>query len=93
MYVDVPTNVSAIELMSSPETPKSQILISPRELHSIFDGLMSERDDVMRMFQVMAKHERRCSNIHMALDGMSKRQSRRTAVNDAMHIVEICQPF
>ncbi len=41
MYVDVPTKVSAIELMSSPETPKSHILISPAELHRIFDGLMS----------------------------------------------------
>ena len=41
MYVEVPTNVSAMELMSSPETPKSQILICPRELNKIFDGLMS----------------------------------------------------
>jgi hypothetical protein len=43
MYVDVPTKVSAMELMSSPETPKSQILISPCELTSIFDGLMSKK--------------------------------------------------
>lgn len=42
MYVLVPTNVSAIELMSSPDTPKSQILISPLELHSMFEGLMSK---------------------------------------------------
>lgn len=41
MYVEVPTNVSAIELMSSPDTPKSQILICPCELNRIFDGLMS----------------------------------------------------
>ena len=41
IYVDVPTNVSAIELISSPDTPKSQILISPLELHRIFEGLMS----------------------------------------------------
>jgi hypothetical protein len=44
MYVDVPTNVSAIEFISSPETPKSQILIWPRELHKILDGLMSVVD-------------------------------------------------
>jgi len=44
IYVEVPTNVSAIEFMSSPETPKSQILISPRELHRIFEGLMSENE-------------------------------------------------
>ena len=41
MYVDVPTNVSAMELMSSPDTPKSQILIWPFELKRMFDGLMS----------------------------------------------------
>ena len=41
MYVDVPTKVSAIELMSSPETPKSQILISPLELKRMLEGLMS----------------------------------------------------
>ena len=43
MYVDVPTNVSAMELMSSPETPKSHILISPRELNRILEGLISEK--------------------------------------------------
>lgn len=41
MYVDVPTKVSAIELMSSPDTPKSQILIWPLELQRMFEGLMS----------------------------------------------------
>jgi hypothetical protein len=41
MYMDVPTNVLAIELMSSPETPKSHSLISPFELHKIFEGLIS----------------------------------------------------
>jgi hypothetical protein len=41
MYVLVPTNVLAIELISSPDTPKSQILISPFELAKILDGLMS----------------------------------------------------
>ena len=44
MYVDVPTKVSAMELMSSPETPKSQILISPCELHRMLEGLMSVGD-------------------------------------------------
>lgn len=43
MYVDVPTKVSAMEFISSPDTPKSQILISPLELHRIFDGLISGR--------------------------------------------------
>jgi hypothetical protein len=43
--MDVPTNVCAIELTSSPETPKSQSLISPAELHRIFDGLMSTNQD------------------------------------------------
>lgn len=42
MYIDVPTNVFAMELMSSPETPKSQSLMSPSEFNRIFDGLMSE---------------------------------------------------
>lgn len=45
MYVDVPTNVSAMEFINSPDTPKSHILISPRELHNIFDGLMSDRTE------------------------------------------------
>ena len=41
IYVDVPTKVSAMELMSSPDTPKSHILICPFELKRMFDGLMS----------------------------------------------------
>jgi hypothetical protein len=41
MYVLVPTNVLATELISSPDTPKSQILISPFELTKMFDGLIS----------------------------------------------------
>lgn len=41
MYVLVPTKVFAIELINSPDTPKSQILISPAVLARIFDGLMS----------------------------------------------------
>lgn len=41
MYVDVPTNVSAIELISSPDTPKSQILICPLVLNNMLDGLIS----------------------------------------------------
>jgi hypothetical protein len=32
-----------MELMSSPETPKSHILISPRELNKILEGLISEK--------------------------------------------------
>lgn len=44
MYVEVPTKVSAMELISSPETPKSQILISPLELTNMFDGLMSAQE-------------------------------------------------
>jgi len=44
MYVDVPTKVSAMEFISSPDTPKSQILISPLELNSIFDGLISKEN-------------------------------------------------
>ena len=43
MYVDVPTKVSAIELMSSPDTPKSHIFICPFELQRILDGLMSKK--------------------------------------------------
>ena len=41
MYVDVPTKVSAIEFTSSPDTPKSQILICPDELQRMFEGLIS----------------------------------------------------
>lgn len=41
MYTEVPTKVLAIELISSPETPKSMSLMSPCELHRIFDGLIS----------------------------------------------------
>src|SRR5260221_11780444 len=39
--MDVPTNVLAIELISSPETPKSQSLICPSELRRTFEGLIS----------------------------------------------------
>lgn len=38
----MPTNVSAMELISSPDTPKSQILICPCELTSMLEGLTSE---------------------------------------------------
>lgn len=41
IYVLVPTKVLAIELMSSPETPKSQILISPAVLTRMLEGLIS----------------------------------------------------
>ena len=37
----VPTKVFAIELISSPETPKSHILISPLVFARMLDGLMS----------------------------------------------------
>ena len=43
MYVLVPTKVFAIELMSSPETPKSQSLISPCELTRMLEGLTSAK--------------------------------------------------
>lgn len=43
IYVDVPTKVLAIELISSPDTPKSQSLICPLELRRIFEGLISIR--------------------------------------------------
>ena len=41
IYTEVPTNVFAKELISSPETPKSLNLIDPCELQSILDGLIS----------------------------------------------------
>lgn len=41
MYVDVPTKVSAMELISSPETPKSHSLMPPLELTRMLDGLIS----------------------------------------------------
>jgi len=44
MYVEVPTKVSAMEFISSPETPKSQILIWPWELKRMLDGLMSVKE-------------------------------------------------
>jgi hypothetical protein len=42
MYVLVPTKVSAMLLISSPETPKSQIFISPRPLTRMLLGFTSE---------------------------------------------------
>ncbi len=44
MYDLVPTNEFAIESMSWPETPKSQILISPLELTKIFEGFTSLKE-------------------------------------------------
>lgn len=41
MYIDVPTKELAMELISSPETPKSQSLISPQELRRILEGFIS----------------------------------------------------
>lgn len=39
----MPTNEFAIESISWPLTPKSQILISPLELTKIFEGFTSEK--------------------------------------------------
>lgn len=41
MYTEVPTNVLAMELISSPDTPKSHSLIWPSELRRTFEGLIS----------------------------------------------------
>lgn len=41
IYTEVPTNVLAIELISSPDTPKSQSLMSPSEFSRMFEGLIS----------------------------------------------------
>jgi hypothetical protein len=54
MYVLVPTNVLATELISSPDTPKSQILISPFELTKMFDGLIS----VAQVFSANEQYDR-----------------------------------
>jgi len=91
MYVDVPTNVSAMELISSPETPKSQILISPRELHRIFDGLISAKE---RYHENNVSDDESGTRVKMGgIMPRIKEQRRRTAVNDTMHIIKICQPF
>ena len=74
MYVLVPTKVSAMELMSSPETPKSQILISPLELNRILEGLMSTSSTI-----------KKCVS-HVQMDVL-------TAMDDAVHIVEIGEAF
>ena len=42
IYDRVPTNELAIESISCPLTPKSHILISPREFTRMFDGFTSE---------------------------------------------------
>jgi len=41
MYTDVPTKVLAMELMSSPDTPKSINLMNPCEFSKILEGLIS----------------------------------------------------
>ena len=56
MYVDVPTKVSAIELINSPDTPKSHILICPFELHRMFDGLISGGNE-LSVFENAAQDE------------------------------------
>lgn len=47
MYDRVPTKELAMESISCPLTPKSQILISPRELTNILEGLTSEIYDTL----------------------------------------------
>lgn len=56
MYVDVPTNVSAMELINSPETPKSQIFICPEELHKMLDGLISYEKIVISNYQIRIEY-------------------------------------
>jgi hypothetical protein len=51
MYVLVPTKVFAIELINSPETPKSQILISPLVFARIFEGLISAQSACVQIVQ------------------------------------------
>jgi len=43
MYDRVPTKELAMESINWPDTPKSQIFISPRELTRILDGFTSLR--------------------------------------------------
>lgn len=58
MYVDVPTKVSAIELINSPDTPKSHILICPFELHRMLEGLISGGNEL----SVIRKCRTGCDN-------------------------------
>jgi hypothetical protein len=57
MYVLVPTNVLAMELISSPDTPKSQILISPLVFARMLDGLMSGTESALESKDITARSD------------------------------------
>lgn len=80
MYTEVPTKVLAIELISSPETPKSMSLMSPCELHRIFDGLISRGAEGDRS---MSFQELRCTPTIKGL----------TTMNDLVHVIQVQQPL
>lgn len=82
MYVLVPTKVSAIELMSSPDTPKSQILILPSALINMLLGLTSA-GRAQKGYRVRR---------HLSLPHAMKFGARSlTSVDDAMNIIQIRQ--
>ena len=64
-----------MELMSSPDTPKSQILISPLELHKMFEGLIS----TMWTIDVSSTTT------------LVEENKLRTTMNNPMHIIQIRQ--
>lgn len=80
MYVLVPTKVLAIELMSSPETPKSQILISPAVLTRMLEGLIS----------AVVSPGRTRSDVLTYQDAAARRAGL-TSMNDTVHVVQVHQ--
>lgn len=74
----MPTKVSATLLMSSPETPKSQILICPAELRRTFEGLTSARvvvSDPFRDYSAVCTR-RRLTSVHNLVDLVEVSQAR-----------------
>lgn len=76
--------------MSSPETPKSHILISPRELHSIFDGLISvspKKKTKVMVWKSIRTTSHLLSRQRGGVGGGKEGGQQLTTMNDTMDVV------
>lgn len=83
--------MSAIEFMSSPETPKSQILISPRELHRIFEGLMSVK--TRRELRTLLVYTLELTTMNDAMGIIKIRQTLKYGQSNLAHNVDINRTY
>jgi len=77
--------------MSSPETPKSQILISPRELHRIFEGLMSVK--TKRELRTYLVYTLELTTVNDAVGIIKVRQTLKYGQSNLAHNIDINRTY